>query len=94
MKDTEIIAIIPAGGWRVRYTYPDGSTYSAPLVGWALRDTDGFIFPLISDGSGYVEDAAADRQVTLLDGGHNSERATYVIYHPDEVITSAKVVEP
>jgi len=61
-------AIMPAGGWRVEYTDPDGSKWSEPLVGWALKD--GSVVPLTTDSTGLIDD---------LDHGSGE----YRIYHPD-----------
>lgn len=51
---TDIVALIPAGGWRVEFSTEDG-TFSEPLVGWALR-SDGSVVALATDSTGEVED--------------------------------------
>jgi hypothetical protein len=60
-------AIMPAGGWRIRYT-ADGESWSEPLVGWALT-ADGEIVPLATDSAGLVWQIG--------------EEGNYRIYHPD-----------
>jgi hypothetical protein len=47
-----IIALIPAGGWRVEWRNDAGS-WSEPLVGWGIR-TSGLVDALITDGDGDV----------------------------------------
>lgn len=61
-------AIMPAGGWRVEITTRDGSKWSEPLVGWAIKD--GEVVPLATDSTGSVMDFD-------LSGDK------YRIYHPD-----------
>lgn len=66
-----IVALLPAGGWRIERTdEEDGTTWSGPLVGWGLK-ADGATVPLASDGEGFVEEPSGD----------------FRVYHPDEVIT-------
>ena len=43
-------AIMPAAGWRVEWTEPDGTVWTEPLAGWALKDGD--VVPLYADPSG------------------------------------------
>ena len=45
-------AIMPAGGWRILYTNPDGTVMTDPLIGWAIRD--GYVVPLAIDGDRIV----------------------------------------
>ncbi|MEV5691133.1 hypothetical protein [Micromonospora globbae] len=50
-----IVAIMPAGGWRVAYATDDGGEWSTPLVGWGVK-ADGTVVPLDCDPDGNVED--------------------------------------
>jgi hypothetical protein len=61
--------LIPAGGWRVEFTNRDGSRWSEPLVGWALKPSS-YVTPLTADDTGYVSD-------------FEHYRGAYRIYHPD-----------
>jgi hypothetical protein len=70
-----ITALLPAGGWRVEFTDPDGSKWSEPLVGWGLRD--GSVVPLTTDSTGYVNDFDPLSQ-------------EYRIYHPDATQAATK----
>jgi hypothetical protein len=60
--DRQIVQIIPADGWRVVYAierWVQGEraveAISSPLLAWGLT-MDGFLVPLESDKSGWVED--------------------------------------
>ncbi len=64
-----VVALLPAGGWRVAGAQDDGTVWSQPLVGWGLR-ADGSVVPLDTDGTGCVEE---------LDSLHGK----YRVYHPD-----------
>lgn len=66
-----IVALLPAGGWRVAWPQEDGTEWSQPLVGWGLR-ADGSVVPLDTDATGSVEE---------LDSLHGKFR----ICHPDTV---------
>ena len=51
MSENRIVKVLPAGGWRVRWTWKTEDdvevTSSSPLVGWGLTD-DGIIVPLMT----------------------------------------------
>ena len=49
-----LAALLPAGGWRVEFTLDDGTKWSEPLVGWALKG--GGVVPLTTDCDGVVDD--------------------------------------
>jgi hypothetical protein len=64
-----IVALLPAGGWRVAWSRDDGQgEWSQPLVGWGLK-ADGSVVPLDTDGTGCVEEL-------------DSPRGKYRVYHP------------
>lgn len=65
----EFTALIPAGGWRIEYTWDDGTTRSEPIVAWALTQA-GRVTPLYIDGDNLVMDT--------IDYG-----AGFRVYHPD-----------
>ena len=52
--DGAYTALMPAAGWRIEYTDPDGSKWSEPLVGWAIKD--GGVVALAADSTGLVDD--------------------------------------
>lgn len=68
-----VTALIPSGGWRVEFTSADGTKWSQPLVGWAVR-AGGLVSPLSTDRDGYVE--------PLMDIS-----GTWRVYHPDATPT-------
>jgi hypothetical protein len=47
--------LIPAGGWRIEYTWDDGGTDSEPIVAWAITRA-GRVTPLYIDGDNHVMD--------------------------------------
>ncbi len=51
----EFTALIPAGGWRIEYTWDDGTTHSEPIVAWAITRA-GRVTPLYIDGDNLVMD--------------------------------------
>jgi len=65
----DYLSLIPAGGWRAEYAGKDGSRWSEPLIGWALKPGS-IIVPLATDSAGDVED-------------FESYGGEYRIYHPD-----------
>lgn len=66
----ELVAVMPANGWRVEFTEPDsGHKHSQPLLGWGLK-ANGDVVPLDADERGWVE------QLTNVDNG-------WRVYHPD-----------
>ncbi|MFY1589127.1 hypothetical protein ACN267_32245 [Micromonospora sp. WMMD734] len=67
---SELVAIAPAGGWRVAWKTASGGEWSQPLVGWGLK-ADGTVVPLDADPGGFVDDFG------------DSPTHTYRIYHPD-----------
>jgi hypothetical protein len=69
--DPPFVSIIPADGWRVARKDDDGTEWSRPLIGWAVK-ADGEIAALETDPDGLVEEVGAH--------GRDSSR----IYHPDE----------
>ncbi|MFY1703929.1 hypothetical protein ACN28G_19705 [Micromonospora sp. WMMA1923] len=66
----DLVAIVPADGWRVAWKTASGGEWSQPLVGWGLK-ADGTVVPLDCDPAGYVDDFG------------DSATHTYRIYHPD-----------
>ena len=70
-----VIALLPAGGWRVVWSQEGGTEWSQPLVGWALR-ADGSVVPLDTDATGSVEELG-------------SLHGKYRIYHPEQRETPA-----
>lgn len=70
MRTSEtIVSSLPAGGWRIRYVLTNGTTWSEPLVGWAVY-ADGSVQALTTDRGGYVEGAECTDKCE--------------IYHPDQ----------
>lgn len=67
-----ILALIPAGGWRIEKTTEDGVTWSEPLVGWGATP-DGSVVPLDINSDGKVR--TPQGQVPLY--------TKFRIYHPD-----------
>lgn len=75
-RDERIIAIMPAGGWRIEWTNKDGSSWSEPLVGWGLR-ADGTVAALETDADGVVI------PISEISGDNR-------IYHPDAIANDPK----
>lgn len=48
------ISAIPGGGWLMRHTEPDGSTWTEPVVGWVI-DEYGTAEAIVTDGAGLTE---------------------------------------
>jgi len=67
----EIVALIPAGAWRVEHTDKAGAEpWSEPLVAWGLS-VDGAVYPIASDGNGDTE---------VLE---HTKHSTWRVYHPE-----------
>jgi hypothetical protein len=79
--NTRIVALIPAGGWRVEYTNPDGSESVLPLVGWGAT-TSGQVVPLA-----YINEEV--EPVDLHKG-----RVFHPDEPVDDVVADAKVAQP
>lgn len=70
-RNTEYVAMIPAGGWRIGYKQPDGTWWSEPLIGWALTR------------SGVGEALTCEGTALVMAGDHPGDSRNYYIYHPD-----------
>lgn len=68
MNEDIIVHVIPANGWRISYPQPDGTTWSEPVLGFAVY-ADGAVKALTVDRGGYVEPAECESSCS--------------IYHPD-----------
>lgn len=53
-----VVAAIPGGGWRARYTNSDGTSLEDPLVAWTVH-SNGTLTPIDTDHSGLCDDATA-----------------------------------
>jgi hypothetical protein len=69
----EFTALIPADGWRIEYSWDDGTTHSEPIVAWAITRA-GRVTPLYTplyiDGDNVVMDTI----------GYSGR---FRVYHPD-----------
>jgi hypothetical protein len=68
-RNSEYVAMIPAGGWRVAYKSPDGTERSEPVIGWALTR------------GGCGEAVLSDGTAVIVADDHPSTE--FRIYHPD-----------
>ena len=89
LEPEDIIALIPAGGWRGRWVDNDGIEYSEPLVAWGLQ-ADGDIVPLETDSAGMVLKAASNVETYHPDA---SQRVLPVAT-PDAKRTQDRATQP
>lgn len=79
--ERRMVGVLPAGGWRVRWTFADGIE-DQPLIGWALYQ-DGTIEPVTwSDGE--------VTSLTEVSSGDGIESGKWEIYHPDTIETATE----
>ena len=66
---SNIVAVAPSEGWRIRYALDDGRTWTEPIIGWGVL-ADGDVRPLTTDRSGMVQETSCTDKCA--------------VYHPDQ----------